>query len=1673
GHLCCYLNVSLGRLVWKVHRKPSFPLTPLVRLRWWGETVGGTLLHPTTVGHCGTRSVKSSVRYAVRCGPKQLTSYLADMGSLMLEVLSRTDQLALGRVQIHGLATLSMTNPIQGSFAIISQSSEKLGDLQVSGTLLTLELISIKWNKIISMHQEFVILVSSSGRALEIGWFEVEGVTHPMYSSCDFIVTCSDSSVPGNALLYDWEGVTSGARSPSEPDLGAESDLTDPLHDESLLEQLFYNSTVNARCCRSFCFSTYFVEYLFPVFPATEEAVAVQAGTKIDPTRVASGKIVGTSESRDNSLIAIISHQCSWMRFLSFTVYLPTRLCFCWPLCLSVAVRFQQRTTFPVHLSDGAIVRWWNMELEFKVYSRQLSQRKVKGWSFCPLRSLLLADDLSFSGEVTVEKRADDNNQSPATMGILKVEMYFLHLILHELFRLALNQSCAGVQFFFDFSFPLPKDGLYSSTNCISVLFQQAIRRNDGRSSTLPNPYLMVKFFSSSEAIRSNVCWGSTSPQFILYQVVAIKLTQNLLNRIRNNTVVIEVWSKGLAPQRDALIGLVKLPLQQFYTSFRDPELLELLLQARYPMVSTDGDVPIEDVFSGNCVGTLRVLLAMGSAKQVGCVCICWQTLLVTGGPFGQSPTNRANRPPAWDRVRQGESMVEHTFEVGVVAVRSLSPLQEAVWGEADCYVQYYFPVQSGLKGVADLGAILRPFRTSTTLCVPNPVFGAQRTHHLEVPMGLPIQRLLLAVCSGHGQANATQAPFMGLPFEVWCKYYYPHVREQLVGRGSFPLANLCALCTSARLGNSPRQTFNLPLTPLAHVENEPRSQKIQRSRYRILSTHQLLSRICDGSDSVSLTVTIHRATGLQAAARLTAEHDASLQPAATVGVVSRVSFHMSFMPTAEDGTITPLAQRTFCPDFGHSTSIRCATVMTGSAGQSISLAEILQRAHIVLMVYHCTFLPGALILQSNNCKSFQIGNFTTHQNGKKLPNSPVSGLQFGLTFVYFVGIRGWFPLHPVEELGDVIAPSLCIGGLNLTVTFGHSTDRDRMLEVAKCLGWYPGASILLVVSIPKAWIPHSIRHTEGSSRLRYCYVRYKLFEARPMCSRPRKPGHGNTRRAAVTFRHHHSFAFDLSRKLLWFLREELLEVQMWVGEDANVSEASRPLDSDSLLGSAFLDLSALAQGFYIHLPFFFLAPTAGVFPIFKDCVCDLGGAALQVNVACRVKGSGCENLAEYSHGEYQQEDGTNSSGTEEGTNVHAAMSMERNRQGAEKDVVLTENEETFVASILVERAMHLSVKGKPVGGRGEAVQKLEMYLIVLKLSFRIRLPVHLLNDKNKNLVFKVWYETGNYERVLGFAPVTLSPLRVGFPGICGWYNIYDIGSTCRGLLKVAVTPLQDVSSQESSSKVNCNLLLFCVNLKSLAVFFHLLFFKDFGIHNAGSAVPHGCGACVQKTTLDACTADNLLDGASPDDILSRTEMARFKPDNFLQAVGHGHRAPDYDDELDKEHCSLVQEVHTSSRDVLIEKDVGQYVADAMDGLDEYFAGDFEEDLIVPRMLNDVSCSTDKTSPWSSVLSVNTTQLDFEAFDVPLHVPSLPSCPFPSLLQSLLLPHPIPPPASSHRGGGGGVLPNSPPPLPLPLDSHSPPFPLLPLIRGGRLWGFPLSGDIYSAKMQVISTNDL
>lgn len=52
------------------------PAACLIQVRWWGETSDGTIFVPRDTSQAEQKTLKSTTRYPVRCGPKQFASYL-------------------------------------------------------------------------------------------------------------------------------------------------------------------------------------------------------------------------------------------------------------------------------------------------------------------------------------------------------------------------------------------------------------------------------------------------------------------------------------------------------------------------------------------------------------------------------------------------------------------------------------------------------------------------------------------------------------------------------------------------------------------------------------------------------------------------------------------------------------------------------------------------------------------------------------------------------------------------------------------------------------------------------------------------------------------------------------------------------------------------------------------------------------------------------------------------------------------------------------------------------------------------------------------------------------------------------------------------------------------------------------------------------------------------------------------------------------------------------------------------------------------------------------------------------------------------------------------------------------------------------------------------------------
>lgn len=170
------------------------------------------------------------------------------------------------------------------------------------------------------------------------------------------------------------------------------------------------------------------------------------------------------------------------------------------------------------------------------------------------------------------------------------------------------------------------------------------------------------------------------------------------------------------------------------------------------------------------------------------------------------------------------------------------------------------------------------------------------------------------------------------------------------------------------------------------------------------------------------------------------------------------------------------------------------------------------------------------------------------------------------------------------------------VGGLELSVNFAHHSDRDRVLEVARGLGWNDVEEevvgsvrdgwekedlVNLSVTVPKIWLPvHSLllaghKHIHKKT---YCYLRYKLYDRDAVCSQLRKPAFSEDgQQATVVFEQTKKIELMKHQPLVWYLREEKLEIQIWrsYGKDTT---GPRPQDTDRLLGCAYVDVTALAE---------------------------------------------------------------------------------------------------------------------------------------------------------------------------------------------------------------------------------------------------------------------------------------------------------------------------------------------------------------------------------------------------------------------------------------------------------------------------------------------------------------
>lgn len=977
------------------------------------------------------------------------------------------------------------------------------------------------------------------------------------------------------------------------------------------------------------------------------------------------------------------------------------------------------------------------------------------------------------------------------------------------------------------------------------------------RSMNSRNTYLVCRMFWCDDAVHSDVCWNDPQPPYNFSQIAPVLVSQSLLERMRNNFMVVEIWDKKTNAENDKLIGIVKLSLHQFYMSFRDRKISSALLKSQYPVIAVDNYLPIVDPLTGSQYGQLKVLLAMGSAEQVSAL----QRMKMESAaglqvlrPSHQLDGNLETSQEGASRNQFGTSvLVEHIFEVVIEGIRGLSMFDNMMWGEADCFIQYHFPTQSqtevpGAPIVRHSVPKMKTFRSATTLCIPDPTFNDITRHRLCLPQGSPVQRELLTACAGSGSSG-------GVPFEVWCRYYHPNVRDQCIAKTSLPLAKLCAMVTMQKRNEPAVQTFTLPINSVTGdgQEEDPEQKAKQKDcglltltiHYKTHIAHNESSTAAHrniGQSQVCLTVGILKACGLKAAAESLAYTDSGMQYPAEVGVNTYIKVQLSFLDKSEE-RITRTVARSFAPEFSHTMDFPCNLIWTEADNEALSLAEILERGQLQLQVWHQ--VPG---LASDIDRQMMLEDTT---RDKKLGDVLLGTCEVPLSTVltHRTGISGWFPItvsRNVSSEDNMDASGYhgnylhrVVGGVELEVKFAHHNDREKVIHAGRNVGWSPvdlqvedeeewmsddessDRFYHITICVDQANFPLANALATGHDTLEKgarCYVRYKLYDKAAVLSKVTKMADSD---GILTSElgHKHTLNIPASSPFRWYLREEKLEVQVWVSYSYNQSQ--RPQHRDKLIGTAYINLETLADARRTQ------HRVSGLYPLFKAGGANLGGSFIQAHVTLKPmfgiprQRENEANMSDIHDTDYDPND-----------SFHQLSGNTKRSKPISKHARVQEEDEEVVPSfsvlISVERAMHLprvsenSRSGEHLPNTYVSYQTAESADPTFTDVFpnsdnpvwdhqnETRLSTELLYQENRNLVFKVWHKPSSCgktpdkcsDRVLGFVSVDLTPLASGLQQMCGWYNIMDFNGQCQGQIKVNIIPQECLRqyNQETNS---------------------------------------------------------------------------------------------------------------------------------------------------------------------------------------------------------------------------------------------------------------------------------
>ncbi|XP_065059410.1 C2 domain-containing protein 3-like [Rhopilema esculentum] len=1165
------------------------------------------------------------------------------------------------------------------------------------------------------------------------------------------------------------------------------------------------------------------------------------------------------------------------------------------------SVVFNHRSVFPVHFDGPTLTKWWDKRITFKVFSRGRSSAShvLIGKQSVALRRILLSDDFIYQanidvvGESNAQKERDNAKLMDDVFGQLElsielgsdkedlkhknreiIETISTQAVKHQgivvskkpgreteqsktpLIRnanLKVNQNGTTQRQLY------PSEAVEKPLPCENIALHSLLLIPEGRVCTdgfesglakPVNAYLVCRMFWDASVAKSKVCWSTVDPEFQFVQTIPLMLNSQLLDRAKDNFMVVEIWNKSLTADDDMVIGIVKLSLHPFYLSFKDRGIVKTLLKSQYPVVAADGFIQIKNLFSGADSGRLQVLLAMGTREQIANLLkmkkgsysksIDAQGILQPFGDHGAeagSEIKSAVRSEVERHSEEQRNSVDHIFVVSVENAKNLGHSKEV--GNADCFVQYQFPEHKHTNKVSSPAW----HKTQTTLLVENPLFGYSKKHNITIPADMPVQSFMLRSFEHH-----TSLKSMGIPLEVWQRSYYPNIRDCLLYKTSIPMAKIYAMITMRQEKDVSIQSFKLPLTPV----NIPDNGDISHSKATLnvgisyqQSSTQKVGLMDSKGPCVCISVSILRACGLKAVLFPPKSRESRMRSLPTSGLNTFVKIWLSFLGV-ESCRVSPVIVRSFAPTFSFHIDFPVNVIEDflddADYDEDSTLAYHLENGFVEVEMFHKPLKSG----------------FMSEKNGTS--EDGASELLIGCCRVpllallcHNTGIKGWHPINVprayrqsrYQSKGKTDADEFqkMIGGLELAVKFGKETDRELVINTARGAGWSPlesietheesfqdfdqrgTVSLKAVWSVEKLWVPVEVIekvHIADRENLRI-YCRYKFYDKAAFTSKlVTLDETSSPDMLSADLNHLKSYLISASSALSWYLREEFIECQIWLKalskKDNIVTNKSR----DRLLGSAYIDASGIAKSSTLK------GSVSGLYPMYKSGADLLGGSCVRISL--RITEDGEENIEETVTSNdsiatnYPKDEESDISSIVEdvqGDKQQKRM-RKRNATPAQEDERIREDITGVDCQIVIEEALHLPFETNLQGSRCPPSTFMAYQLTPFHRSVCTSIVFHstkpcwnfkkverldLAKIPNQVLVFKLFKKTPSNDQkpdtskdpVIGTTTVDISLLFTGFRQIHGWYNIVDFSGQNVGQVKVGVIPGKPVATSPSA----------------------------------------------------------------------------------------------------------------------------------------------------------------------------------------------------------------------------------------------------------------------------------